>query len=784
MSTRKMSNKKSFRFLKKILPMLVGISLVISFLYFQPWAQKARAVNVQIRQEINIIDAYLGSNGAYATSSAIIQIDPAQYSGATYYFEVVASTTTAVSSNIYLKNATSSATVVAINFFNANTYTLYPSSNFTPPMATQYQVVAGNEAVQKGVIAARIVILQSADPIAKTETQIEIGSNVIATSSIVTTPLSYPKYWYYDATKWSPVPTFSVEVTYKNYTAASTTIFTTVGTTTVATDRGIIYLQVEAWGGGGGGSCVNTGGCGGGGGAYAKSVIATSSVNRNSVTVGAAGTADSTTHGGNSQFNNNLVRAQGGRSVDSTTYGAGGTIAASIGDTKSAGGNGGARDITPDTGGGGGGAGGKDGDGVIGQNGQAAAGGAGGWGDNSLGGQGGAGGFSGTAATDGNPNALGGGGGGGSFTSIGYGGKGGAPGGGGGGADLATCASGGSAGAAGQVKLTETHGQVGIALEEDTDGAFGGWSFKQQIVTNGVSTSSPSRIRVLFTPQNGRNYRLVASTTGSVISNPTYSIYNAKIIAYQGSSPTKLEAQYLLANNLLASGTGLQNFLTSWDSSHWVGVSNTYVFQVEAADNSASDVQLEEADGGGTLATVTHPIDNLGTDAAAMPATQNLDVKATPTNDDDIYASRILVQVVVAGIPVVTTNDATNVTHATATLNGQIDDDGGSDAIQHGFAWGTVSNLAGGNTATTSLGIKVGIGAFSSNIGSLDIGSPDSLSCGTTYYFRAYAQNTTGWGYDGILSFISPCPTGATPNPNIKTEIQGGIRFLGGVRFK
>jgi type II secretory pathway pseudopilin PulG len=778
-----MSNKKSFRFLKKILPMLVGISLVISFLYFQPWAQKARAVNVQIRQEINIIDAYLGSNGAYATSSAIIQIDPAQYSSATYYFEVVASTTTAVSSNIYLKNATSSATVVAINFFNANTYTLYPSSNFTPPMATQYQVVVGNEGVQKGVIAARIVILQSADPIAKTETQIEIGSNVIATSSLVTTPLSNPKYWYYDATKWNPAPTFSVEVTYQNTQAASSTSFTSNATYKHYLTNGVSYLKVEAWGAGGGGARDAAGGGGGGGGAYAATTFATST-GSGTIVVGNGQASDSTGEE-SSTYNDTAggtvateVVAEGGDGSGANAGGDYGYASNSTGQTTANGGIGGAADTGPDTCGGGGGSGGPSGAGYQGEGGQALVGGAGGQANG-----GGAyqspsnGGVSG-AGTQGTDAATGGNGGGGGDTSS-AGGRGGIPGGGGGGGD----GSAGGAGGDGQIKLTETHGKVGIALEEDTDGLFGGWSFKQQIVTAGVSTSSPSRIRVSFTPQDGHNYRIVASTTGSVLSNPTYSIYNAKIIVDQ-TSPTKLEPQYLLANNKLASGANLQNFLTSWDSSQWVGVANTYVFQAEAADSSASDIQLEEADGGGTLATVTDP-DNLGTGAATMPATQNLDVKATPTNNNDLYAARILVQVVVVGPPTVITNDATNVTHVTATLNGQIDDTGGSDVIQHGFAWGTVSNLAGGNTATTTLG-ATGIGAFSSNIGSLDIGSPDSLSCGTTYYFRAYAQNFAGWwGYgSSILSFISPCPTGATPNPNIKTEIQGGVRFLGGVRFK
>lgn len=130
--------------------------------------------------------------------------------------------------------------------------------------------------------------------------------------------------------------------------------------------------------------------------------------------------------------------------------------------------------------------------------------------------------------------------------------------------------------------------------------------------------------------------------------------------------------------------------------------------------------------------------------------------------------------------PSVTTNAATNVTHATARLNGQIDDAGGGDADQHGFAWGTNANLANGDTATTSLGTKAGTGTFYS-----DVPSVGTLSCGTTYYFRAYATNVTGTGYgSSILNFSSPCPTGATTIPGAKTKIQGGVRIQGGVKFK
>jgi hypothetical protein len=109
---------------------------------------------------------------------------------------------------------------------------------------------------------------------------------------------------------------------------------------------------------------------------------------------------------------------------------------------------------------------------------------------------------------------------------------------------------------------------------------------------------------------------------------------------------TKCEPQYLLANTLFAAGTGLQTFLTKWDSTEWDAGSGSidYYFQAEAADGSTSDVTLEQADGGGTVtnSTLTN-IDNAQISSAmTMPGSENLDTKAT-TNAGDVAAARILV---------------------------------------------------------------------------------------------------------------------------------------------
>jgi hypothetical protein len=121
---------------------------------------------------------------------------------------------------------------------------------------------------------------------------------------------------------------------------------------------------------------------------------------------------------------------------------------------------------------------------------------------------------------------------------------------------------------------------------------------------------------------------------------------NAVIYQYSltGSDVTKLQPEYLLANTLLFSGTGLQNFLTRFDASDW-NTTNVYFHEVDSANNSSSVVELNTS-GGQTItgSSVSAP-DNRGQSSGMCPFSDgNLDTKAT-TNNGDIYATRILVQV-------------------------------------------------------------------------------------------------------------------------------------------
>ncbi len=96
--------------------------------------------------------------------------------------------------------------------------------------------------------------------------------------------------------------------------------------------------------------------------------------------------------------------------------------------------------------------------------------------------------------------------------------------------------------------------------------------------------------------------------------------------------------------------------------------------------------------------------------------------------------------------PTVTTDFAGAVDFQSANLVGSITNNGGANAIQNGFAYGTVSNLST-VIATTTLGGMTGTGSFNGTVG--------GLSPTVVYYYRAYATNSGGTGYGNILSFTT-----------------------------
>lgn len=113
-------------------------------------------------------------------------------------------------------------------------------------------------------------------------------------------------------------------------------------------------------------------------------------------------------------------------------------------------------------------------------------------------------------------------------------------------------------------------------------------------------------------------------------------------------------------------------------------------------------------------------------------------------------------------VPVLTTNNTSNITQTTASCGGNITSDGGSTITVRGVCWSTSPAPTTNNNKTTD---GTGIGSYTSNI--------TGLTANTTYYLRSYATNNVGTAYGNELNFTTPNITTIA----IGQTYQGGIIF-------
>ena len=138
--------------------------------------------------------------------------------------------------------------------------------------------------------------------------------------------------------------------------------------------------------------------------------------------------------------------------------------------------------------------------------------------------------------------------------------------------------------------------------------------------------------------------------------------------------------------------------------------------------------------------------DGVGTFSATIP--DNLipgtiySVRAYAINAIGISYGDIVVFVTPSVPPMVVTNDATELTVSSATLNGEVSYNGGASVMARGFQYGIdADNLA------ASVSVGTGTGIISTTLSNLD----DN----TTYFYRAYATNNAGTAYGEIKSFTT-----------------------------
>ena len=105
--------------------------------------------------------------------------------------------------------------------------------------------------------------------------------------------------------------------------------------------------------------------------------------------------------------------------------------------------------------------------------------------------------------------------------------------------------------------------------------------------------------------------------------------------------------------------------------------------------------------------------------------------------------------------PIVTTTAVTSYNQNSATVGGNVTNNGGATVTEKGIYWGTTQNP---ETTGTKLQIGNGTGVYSTTL--------SGLNPFTTYYVKAYAINSAGTNYGAQISFTTPAniviPTVAT----------------------
>ncbi|MHA7830196.1 MAG: T9SS type B sorting domain-containing protein [Flagellimonas sp.] len=156
-----------------------------------------------------------------------------------------------------------------------------------------------------------------------------------------------------------------------------------------------------------------------------------------------------------------------------------------------------------------------------------------------------------------------------------------------------------------------------------------------------------------------------------------------------------------------------------------------------------------------------------GFDADYDPITVTLDASFSNVDDVRIYISDPgwngdgttnhsinniqVTSPVEASAPLVATTAASDVATTTANLGGNITSDGGASVTARGFVYSSSDNTPTiGETGVTQVTDGNGTGVFNEII--------SGLGASTTYYYQAYATNSEGTTYGGVVSFATDGP--------------------------
>jgi len=273
--------------------------------------------------------------------------------------------------------------------------------------------------------------------------------------------------------------------------------------------------------------------------------------------------------------------------------------------------------------------------------------------------------------------------------------------------------------------------EIGHAVIEASDG---GYIITGNTSSYGFSSGTNLILLKLDTLGNLSWARAVGATDGSF--NSGYSIQQAS------------NGEYIIAGKT-----------TAWDS--W------------------GDIFLVRTDSNGNVSGCSNAVSITPSISSVTPSIYDPGVSLTSINPSvssqtpTIYSADLISSDRCFGVLSVSTNPATNIQPTQATLNGDLINMGGDPSCDVWFEWG--QTISYGNTTNSQS--KSSTGTFSDII--------SGLSTGTTYHFRAVAQNSSDTVYGIDRSFaITTSPSVITnPATNIQptqATLNGDLINMGG----
>ncbi len=314
------------------------------------------------------------------------------------------------------------------------------------------------------------------------------------------------------------------------------------------------------------------------------------------------------------------------------------------------------------------------------------------------------------------------------------------------------------------------------------------WTWVEQNGVKGVRVRSTKNGNCIFLPTTGYkvgtdlNYKddIVGFWSGSLSKNGSYMSYGVSV-----ENPNNTASFYgfnryngypiraVMDNAITPPAVDIPTVVTS-------AASEVTKNSAVVGGNVVSDGGLEVTERGVYYSMSANPIET-GTKVECGSGLGEFTHNLTDLQTGAIYYVRAYaknkfgvaygeeVSFVCEGVPVVITLQPTNISYISATVGGNVTNDGGLEVTERGVVCATTQNPTTANIKITS---GNGLGQFTCNL--------TDLQDGMTYYVRAYAINAKGTAYGEEVSFTTKTKTIATVVTTPATNVSYTSAIVGG----